>query len=245
MHNARTLVPAFVTTVALAVGGSAVALAGAGPTSAIGPVAGSAADSSVAGLLAGSYRSEFGRLSSAGKPQVVSQEAPTISGKARPGSTVTVVDGTWKPSVVSLTYSWFAGEDLIDGADEASYSPDASDVGKVLSVHVTANKKKYRPVTVVESAGMVMGGRITAKSDPTIKGKPEVGETLSVTSGRWSVPGVSLSYEWSIGTKDLSSKKKYDVERKAHKKVVVVTVTATKDGYRAGTATVKSSKIRR
>lgn len=245
MHSARTLVPAFVTTVALAVGGSAVALAGAGPTSATGPVAASTADSSVASLLAGSYRSEFGRLSVGGKPQVASQEAPTISGKARLGSTLSVVDGAWKPSVVSLTYSWFAGDKMIEDADEASYSPKVRDVGKVLSVHVTANKRKYRPVTVVENVGMVTGGPIIATSDPRIKGNPELGETLSVTSGSWSVPGVSLSYEWSVGNKDLSSSRKYDVQRKVHKKVVVVTVTATKDGYRTGTATVKSAKIRR
>uniref|UniRef100_UPI002B27C1D5 hypothetical protein n=1 Tax=Nocardioides sp. TaxID=35761 RepID=UPI002B27C1D5 len=228
MRNVRTLVPAVITAVALAAGGSAVALAGAGPTSASGPVAGSAS-SSVAGLLAGSYRSEFGRLSVGGKPQVVSQEAPTLSGKARLGSTLRVVDGTWKPAVVTLTYSWFAGEKMIDGADGASYTPGASDVGKVLSVQVTANKRKYRPVTVVESAGKVAPGRINVSSDPKIKGTAKVGKTLNVTSGSWSVPGVSVSYVWSAGNKVVSTSKKYDVKKNVQGKVLEVEVTAAKD----------------
>ena len=72
MRHVRTLVPALVTTVALGVGGSALALAGAGPTAATGPVGASTPGTpgtSVAGLLAGSYRSDFGRLSVAGQAQ--------------------------------------------------------------------------------------------------------------------------------------------------------------------------------
>ena len=204
----------------------------------------STSTSSGAGLLAGSYRSEFGRLSVGGKTQIVNRESPVIAGKARVGSTLTVLDGTWKPAVVALTYAWFADEKAIAGADEATYSPDASVVGRVVSVRVTASKRKYRPVTVIESAGKVKAGRITSESVPQVLGAAKVGKKLIVKPGRWSVAGVSLSYEWRVGDAVVSTKKKCAVPKKARNQVLEVTVSATKDGYRTATATAKSKKVR-
>lgn len=63
---------------------------------------------------------------------------PSITGTAQVGQTLTAVNGTWAgfPALV-YTYKWSSGG-VYNGATGTTYVPVASDVGKVITVLVTA-----------------------------------------------------------------------------------------------------------
>lgn len=245
MRPLRSFAPALVAAVVVSAGGTTVALVGASPAISAPAASSSSTGAPVADLLAGSYRSDFGRLSVGGKSRIANRQAVEVTGKARPGRTLTATDGTWKPAKVTLSYRWYADGKKIGGARSASYSPDASVVGEVVTVEVTASKKGYRPATSTGSAGMVKGGTLTSTSAPQIRGLAKVGNKLSVTSGRWSAPDVELTYEWSAGRSVVSTGKRYKVGTEARGKTLRVLVTASKPGYRDGSvSTSRSSKVK-
>lgn len=241
MRNLRTALPACLTVVAVALG--AASLTGGGAAASARTPAPAAAAPAL-DLLAGSYRADFGRLSVQGKPTIASKRAPDVAGKARLGRTLTVSPGTWKPAKVELTYQWFAGSKRIKGARAESYRPVDAVVGSVLSVQVTATRKGYRPGSAGSEAGMVRGGKLTASTDPVIKGVAAVGRTLKATSGGWSAAGVSRSYSWTRGGKEVGTARKYVVRDADRGKKLQVTVTATKAGYRAGSAAASTARVR-
>ena len=68
--------------------------------------------------------------------------APTVSGTAKVGETLTATTGTWLPSTATYTYSyrWFRGTTAVPGALGASYALTTADVGQRVSAEVTASR---------------------------------------------------------------------------------------------------------
>ncbi|RVI58530.1 hypothetical protein CN189_26150 [Sinorhizobium meliloti] len=62
---------------------------------------------------------------------------PAISGTAQVGQTLTSTTGTWSGSP-TFARQWKAGGVAISGATAATYVPVVGDVGKVITVTVTA-----------------------------------------------------------------------------------------------------------
>jgi len=62
--------------------------------------------------------------------------APTITGTAQVGQTLTSTTGTWDESPV-LTRQWRAAGVNIAGATGATYVPVVGDIGKTITVQVT------------------------------------------------------------------------------------------------------------
>ena len=65
---------------------------------------------------------------------------PRISGTARVGSTLTASTGSWSPTGVTLAYRWFASGVAIAGATSKTFKATGAQVGKRLTVRVTASK---------------------------------------------------------------------------------------------------------
>lgn len=63
---------------------------------------------------------------------------PTMSGKATIGTTLTAKTGTWSPAPTSLTYQWLRSGSAISGATASTYKLVKADVGKTITVRVTA-----------------------------------------------------------------------------------------------------------
>ncbi|MFC8799622.1 S8 family serine peptidase [Promicromonospora sp. NPDC057138] len=76
--------------------------------------------------------------------------SPTISGTARVGGKLTAKVGTWRPAP-SFTYQWFADSVPISGATSSTYSLKGAQLGKKVSVAVTAREFGY--ATAVRSGG--------------------------------------------------------------------------------------------
>ena len=132
-------------------------------------------------------------------------DSPTITGTARVGevlsvdtSGITDADG---PEVLTFTYQWLADAEQIDGATEATYTPEVADAGKQITVEVsftdgTNNEEKLtsQPTEVVAATNQVPTG------SPAITGTAQVGEVLSVdTSGITDADGPEMptfTYQW-------------------------------------------------
>lgn len=73
----------------------------------------------------------------AGVGTPVNSAAPTITGTAQVGQTLTAANGTWS-GTPTYTRQWKANGAPILGATAATYVPVAGDVGKTITVTVTA-----------------------------------------------------------------------------------------------------------
>jgi hypothetical protein len=95
--------------------------------------------------------------------QPVVDNAPTISGMAAVGQTLTAAPGTWLPSLVTFSYSWLrcdaigAGCTPIAGATDVTYVPVVADRGHRLSVAVTAALIGLIPSPAVSITAAVIG----------------------------------------------------------------------------------------
>ncbi|TIN09787.1 LamG-like jellyroll fold domain-containing protein [Mesorhizobium sp.] len=77
----------------------------------------------------------------ASAPPVVAPEntvLPVVSGNAVVGSTLTATTGTWLNGVDSFAYQWKADGTNV-GSNQNTYVPVSGDVGKVITVEVTAS----------------------------------------------------------------------------------------------------------
>lgn len=64
---------------------------------------------------------------------------PSVTGDAEVGKTLTALPGTWTGSPTPIySYQWFVGGEAKAGEVEATYKPVSGDIGKTVSVLVTA-----------------------------------------------------------------------------------------------------------
>lgn len=102
------------------------------------------------------------------------------------------------PVADAVDYQWsLDGQPVKDGFGWGpSYLPQPADVGKQLTVTVTARKAGYRVArrtsAPVEIAWMT-------PQTPVVTGTPEVGNVLHVSTGDWGT-GVDFTYRWLVGT---------------------------------------------
>jgi hypothetical protein len=95
--------------------------------------------------------------------QFPASPVPTIGGNVAYGSTLTVTSGSWGVSGVHLSYQWKSGPDIIGGATGLTYIVEKADIGKALTVVVTATKLGYTTVVNVSAAtGSVPTPPVTA-----------------------------------------------------------------------------------
>lgn len=122
--------------------------------------------------------------------------APTISGTAVVGKTLTAVNGAWTPSNVAFAYQWNRGGVAISGATASSYTLVAADLNYSISVTVTATATGFT-TTIRSSAGTsTVLDRLTTTPTPTITGNTTVGSVLTANPGTWAPAPVTLAYQW-------------------------------------------------
>ena len=134
--------------------------------------------------------------------------APTITGTARVGETLTAVtsgimdaDGLASPT---YTYQWIRvnGTDAdISGATSSTYTLVVADEGKTIKVKVTFDDDAGNTETRTSAAtATVAAANTPATGAPTITGTARVGETLTaVTSGITDADGLAsptYTYQW-------------------------------------------------
>jgi len=167
-----------------------------------------------------------------------SAPVPTISGATTVGATLTAVPGSWSPGA-TLSYQWSAGGTLVPGATQTTYVPAAADLGKQLTVEVTATLPGWVTVTRTSAkSASISRATFSAAPVPTISGKVRVGTPLTAAPGTWA-PTATLTYQWRVGGTAVkgATKTTYVPSVSDLGKKITVQVTGTKTGWTSVTRT--------
>jgi len=179
---------------------------------------------------------------------------PTISGVTTCGETVTAVAGSWNAGA-TLSYVWKRSGVVIPLSTASRYTEVAADIGKTLTVTVTATRSGFTTLSQTSVAtAVVVGAPFVTSPVPTITvtGTVSSGFTLNAATGEWSPSsGVVYSYVWSRATTATGTKTVITgATSSTHKlvtadsgKYITVSVTAVKVGYLTTVKTSTALKI--
>jgi hypothetical protein len=133
---------------------------------------------------------------------------PTISGTAQAGQTLTASNGSWDGDPTGYAYQWQrcntsgAACASVGGATSSSYAATTTDVGATLRVQVKATNDggtttaTSPPTTTVTEAPKPKPAAPVNSKRPTIKGKPELGRTVTASNGSWDGDPTGYAYQW-------------------------------------------------
>lgn len=131
----------------------------------------------------------------AGAVVPVNSVAPSISGTATPGGTLTANPGTWSGSPSSYAYQWIKNGVDESGQTASTYTAPASGT---ITVRVTATGAggTGSPAT---SSGVVITALAAPVNTvaPVVSGSTNYGSVLSCTTGTWTGnPTPTYTYQW-------------------------------------------------
>ncbi len=179
---------------------------------------------------------------------------------------MTATSGTWTPNDGSYAYQWLADGSAIAGATTSGYTPVAGDVGKELSVRVTASKTGWTSSTATSAATAAVAAAVTPPPPPPpppptttptpvptppppaptpavitcptpkVSGTFKVGKTVKAVVGAVSPAGVTAKYQWLRNGKAIKKATKASYKLTAKDKGRKVNVKVTYS--KAGLTTV-------
>jgi hypothetical protein len=136
--------------------------------------------------------------------KAMSFNSVAITGKAQFGNSLTAVTDLNGPSTAKLTYQWLANGRTIAKATASVYKIASAEVGKKLSVRVTATATGFTTTTATSSS-VSIAAAVFAASIPTITGSiaPVVGQKLTAV---WSgiLKPTHFVYRWYRNGKAIS-----------------------------------------
>jgi hypothetical protein len=134
-----------------------------------------------------------------------SQTAPSIDGKAMVGQQLTANKGEWSGSPTTYTYQWQRCDNDgsscgdISGATTTKYKVTDADTGNTVRVQVTAKNDDGSATANSKTTDAISGNAAPrATTPPSISGKAQVGETLTVNPGKWAEGPSSFAYQWQL-----------------------------------------------
>lgn len=133
-----------------------------------------------------------------------STTAPSVSGTARVGETLSASTGAWANSPSSYSYRWqrctLAGggcADILVGGDKQGYTLTSADEGHRVRVEVTATNADGHASAVSDPTEVVSAAKgPTADTRPTITGTAAVGDALTAHPGSWTGATGPFGYRW-------------------------------------------------
>ena len=188
-------------------------------------------------------------VSAAPTPNSPATGAPTISGTAQVGETLTAntsgvtdADGL---SNVQYEYQWLADDADISGATNDTYTLVAADEGKVIKVRVSFTDDADNEETLTSAATGAVDARPNspATGAPTIAGTAQVGQTVTAdTSGIADADGLAnatFSFQWLADDSEIAGATglTYTLTNTDEGKAITVQVSFTDDEGNAETLT--------
>ena len=132
--------------------------------------------------------------------------APTVTGNAVQGQTLTENHGTWSNNPTSYTYHWqdcnstgTTCTPIVNNATGPTYTLTAADVGYAIEVQETAINTGGPSTTPASSTptALVTPPPVPVNSGaPTVTGTAIQGQTLTENHGTWSNNPTSYTYHW-------------------------------------------------
>ena len=188
-------------------------------------------------------------VAAAPAPNSPATGAPTISGTAQVGETLTAntsgiadADGL---SNVQYEYQWLADDSEISGATNATYTLANTDEDKAIKVQVgfTDDQGNEESLTSGATDAVVARPNSPATGAPTISGTAQVGETLTAdTSGVLDADGLTnpaFTYQWLADDSEIAgaSGSTYTLTDSEESKAITVQVGFTDDADNEETLT--------
>jgi hypothetical protein len=133
--------------------------------------------------------------------------APSVSGSASVGATLTVSDGTIAgfPTPTVTARQWTRDGADISGATGSTYVAVSADAGHTIRCRVTADNGVGSPATATSSNGISIPAVPVNTTAPSIPaGTYHTGDTLTVTPGSYTPPPDTKTYQWYRGTSPLT-----------------------------------------
>lgn len=164
-------------------------------------------------------------------------EKPAIAELSTEVGTSYSVTSSARNAWATKTYQWYRDGRPIAGATADAYTSRTGDIGTQLAAYVTVSAPGQWPDTGKASVqGLVTASSAAAvnvirpKLTPT--SPAHVGSTLRVSSGKWSVDGMSFAYRWfRDGVEFNEGAQSYDLKLADLNSNFEVEVVASKDGY--------------
>lgn len=127
--------------------------------------------------------------------------APSISGSAAQGSTLTCSPGRWVPTPTGYSYSWQRDAITSIGGASNQYTLTAADVGQAITCTVVAQDSIGTSAPAVSVPPVVPVALPVAAvpvetSLPVIAGNDVQGQTVTCSQGSWDNGPTSYSYSW-------------------------------------------------
>lgn len=167
-------------------------------------------------------------------------KAPSISGKTVFGQSVKVSPGSRSVKPGKFTYQWQRDGKKIKGATKTTYKLGLADIGKKISVKVTASGAgMYTQTSTATKNQLIAKASFTVKKKPTVSGKVKAGTKMTAKAGTWSPKPDKFTYQWYRSGAPITkaTKSTYKVTSRDRGKVIYVKVTANKEGYSSKTST--------
>ena len=148
------------------------------------------------------------------RPNSPATGAPTISGTAQVGETLTastsgIADADGMSGAV-FSYQWLANRADVAGATSDTYTLVETDVGKAIKVRVifTDNRSHQETLTSAATAAVEPRPNSPATGAPTISGTVRVGETLTASTSAIAdadgMSGAVFIYQWLADDADIA-----------------------------------------
>jgi hypothetical protein len=164
--------------------------------------------------------------------QFVMTTGPSISGTPQVDKPLTASPGTWSPTA-KISYQWLADGQPITGATKSTYTPNAADLRKQMTLQVTATQLGYAPSTATSAAtDPVAPGTFLNTQQPAIEGTPQVGVELRAGHGTWT-PAATFQYQWLVGGLPVpnATDRTFTPRPQDVGKQVALQLTASRPGY--------------
>ncbi|MFJ8224796.1 hypothetical protein [Streptomyces griseus] len=171
--------------------------------------------------------------------------APVVTGTAKVGATLGIGRGAWAPKPSAWAYQWKADGVAVSGATATTYVVPATQLGKKITVTVTARLTGHADGAATSAAVTVAKGDAPkATVAPVISGTPKVGSTLTVGRGAWAPKPSSWAYQWYANGTAISGATAATLPLKAAQRgrTITVKVTAHLTGHASGSAVSKATK---
>ena len=130
----------------------------------------------------------------------INTAAPTVSGTATQGNTLSCTTGSWNSNLAyspsSYSYQWRRGTTDISGATASTYATVVADVGNAISCRVTANNNRGSTPVISSNSITVTSANVSNVSAPSTGGSQFYQGTATVTTGTWNGSPNSYSYQW-------------------------------------------------
>jgi bacillolysin len=182
-------------------------------------------------------------------PAVLPGKGPVTSGTARVGQKLTATTGTWSASRLTYKYQWLRNGVAISGATSSARTLTSSDLGKKVSVRVTATGAAGTTPGVATSAAKTIALGYAPRNTvrPKVTGQRRVGRLLTASSGSWSPSATSYRYRWYRGTTKIAgaTHRTYRLVRADKWRTIRVVVTARRTGHWPGRASSGGTRITR